>query len=188
MIGLADWHPAGDRGNDPDMDDLAGGPPVSGLSLRPALPDDVETLHRFVVELARDEAFPGEVTSRPADLADALFGPRPVAEAVVAVAGGQLVGFAIFYPTYSTVLGRSGIHLEDLYVEHSSRGHGVGRSLLGHLADIAVERGCGRLEWWVLRTNVDAVRFYRRLRARGLDEIDVMRLEGDSLRNAGTAT
>ena len=150
------------------------------LTLRPAAPADVETLHRFVVELAATEEFPGEVTARPADLAVALFGAEPVAQAIVAEIGGLPVGFALYYPTYSTIVGRPGIHLEDLYVAEEFRGAGVGQALLARLAELARARG-GRLEWWVLRTNVPALRFYRRLAARGLDEIEVMRLDGEAL-------
>lgn len=152
------------------------------LELRPATLGDVETLHRFVVELAEVEQFPGDVTAQPEDLARALFGPDAVAEAVIASIGGQPAGFALYYPTYSTVLGRPGLHLEDLYVRPQHRNFGLGLRLLTHLAQVAVERGCGRLEWWVLRTNDPALRFYRRLHARGLDEIEVMRLDGDELR------
>ncbi|GAA4980020.1 GNAT family N-acetyltransferase [Pseudonocardia tropica] len=154
---------------------------ASGVGLRPASPQDVETLHRFVVELAEAESFPGEVEAKPVDLADALFGARPIAEAVVATIGGRPVGFALFYPTYSTILGRGSIHLEDLYVEREHRGLGIGEALLGYLARLAADRGCARLEWWVLRTNINAIRFYERLQARGLDEIEVMRLDGDAL-------
>ncbi|MFC4059564.1 GNAT family N-acetyltransferase [Planomonospora corallina] len=161
--------------------------PVEPL-IRPAEPGDADVLHRFIVELAEAEQFPGEVTARPRDVAEALFGPRPVAEAVIAEAGGEPVGFALFYPTYSTIVGRPGIHLEDLYVRPEHRGGGLGRVLLGHLAKLAVERGCGRLEWWVLRTNDPALRFYRRLDARGLDEIEVMRLDGEALRALASAT
>jgi GNAT superfamily N-acetyltransferase len=154
-------------------------------AVRAAQPEDVETLHRFVVELAESESFPGEIEAKPVDLEEALFGQRPIAEAVVATLGGQPIGFAIFYPTYSTILGREGIHLEDLYVSAEHRGLGIGQLLLGHLAGLAAERGCARLEWWVLRTNEPAIRFYRRLRARGLDEIEVMRLDGDALTALG---
>jgi GNAT superfamily N-acetyltransferase len=154
--------------------------PAAPPLIRPATPGDVDVLHRFVVELTEAEDFPGEVTARPSDLVEALFGPRPVAEAVLATVDGEPVGFALFYPTYSTVVGRSGIHLEDLYVRAEHRGSGVGRVLLAHLADLALDRG-GRLEWWVLRTNVAALRFYHRLGARLLDELDVMRLEGEPL-------
>lgn len=150
------------------------------LTLRPAVPADVETLHRFVVELAATEEFPGEVTARPDDLAAALFGSEPMAAAIVAEIGGVPAGFALYYPTYSTIVGRSGIHLEDLFVADEFRGAGIGQQLLARLAELAVARG-GRLEWWVLRTNEPALRFYRRLAARGLDEIEVMRLDGDAL-------
>jgi GNAT superfamily N-acetyltransferase len=163
------------------VDDRATGVGSRELILRAAEPADVETLHRFVVELAEAENFPGEVQARPADLAEALFGSRPVAEAILATMDDQAVGFALYYPTYSTILGRTGIHLEDLYISADYRGFGIGRMLLGHLASLARERGCARLEWWVLRTNEPAITFYRRLRARGLDEIEVMRLEGDAL-------
>jgi GNAT superfamily N-acetyltransferase len=154
--------------------------PAAPPLIRPATPGDVDVLHRFVVELTEAEDFPGEVTARPSDLVEALFGPHRVAEAVLAAVGDEPVGFALFYPTYSTVVGRSGIHLEDLYVRAEHRGSGVGRLLLAHLADLALDRG-GRLEWWVLRTNVAALRFYHRLGARLLDELDVMRLEGEPL-------
>jgi len=150
------------------------------LTLRPAVPADVETLHRFVVELAATEEFPGEVTARPDDLAAALFGSEPMAAAIVAEIGGVPAGFALYYPTYSTIVGRSGIHVEDLFVADEFRGAGIGQQLLARLAELAVARG-GRLEWWVLRTNEPALRFYRRLAARGLDEIEVMRLDGDAL-------
>ncbi|MEU6698115.1 GNAT family N-acetyltransferase [Pseudonocardia sp. NPDC046786] len=112
--------------------------------------------------------------------------PRPIAEAVLATVADRPVGFALHYPAYSTVLGQEGIHhLEDLYVEPGHRGRGIGEALLGHFARLAVERGCGRLEWWVLHSNDGAIRFYERLRARGLDEIGVMRLDGSALERLG---
>jgi GNAT superfamily N-acetyltransferase len=153
-----------------------------GPLIRPAEPGDTEVLHRFIVELAATEEFPGRVTAVPGDVARALFGPHPVAEAVVATVAGRPAGFALFYPTYSTVLGRAGIHLEDLYVSPGHRGSGLGRALLAYLARLAVGRGCGRLEWWVLHTNEHALRFYRRLHARPLDELAVLRLDGASLK------
>ena len=156
--------------------------------IRPAEPGDVDVLHRFVVELVAAEQFPGEVTAQPEDLAHALFGADAVAEAVVATSDGEPVGFALYYPTYSTILGRPGLHLEDLYVAAEHRGAGLGEALLRHLARTAVERGCGRLEWWVLRTNEPALRFYRRLHARGLDEIEVLRLDGEPLRALAAGT
>ncbi|WP_285780179.1 GNAT family N-acetyltransferase [Microtetraspora sp. NBRC 13810] len=157
---------------------------VSTPVIRPAEPADVDVLHRFVVELAEVEKHPEPVAARPQDLADALFGPRPVAEAVVATIDGRPAGFALFYPSYSTILGRPGIHLDDLYVSPEHRGSGLGRALLAHLADLALRRGGGRLEWWVLRTNDPAIRFYNRLNARELDEIAIMRLAGEALEEA----
>ncbi|WP_229705989.1 GNAT family N-acetyltransferase [Micromonospora sonchi] len=151
------------------------------LVIRPAEPADIEVLHRFIVELTVAEEFPGEVTAEPADLMPALFGSRPVAEAMVATIDDEPIGFALYYPTYSTVVGRTGIHLDDLYVRPEHRGAGVGRALLAHLAGLAVRRGGGRLEWWVMHTNDPALRFYRRLQARTVDEIDVLRLDGEPL-------
>ena len=149
--------------------------------IRPARPDDVEVLHRFILELAQAEQFPGEVTALPEDLDRALFGAGAVAEAVLATQDGLPIGFALFYPSYSTIVGRPGLHLEDLYVRAEHRGAGIGMALLAHLARLAVQRGCAPLEWWVLRTNDPALRFYRRLHARGLDEIEVMRLDHEPL-------
>jgi GNAT superfamily N-acetyltransferase len=150
------------------------------MLIRAAEPDDVDVLHEFIVALAKDEDFPGPVTARPQDVAGALFGPQPVAEAVLAIIDGQPAGFALFYPTYSTISGRQGIHLEDLYVRPEHRGSGLGRQILAHLARLATQRN-GRLEWWVLRTNEPALRFYARLQARELQEITVQRLDGDAL-------
>jgi GNAT superfamily N-acetyltransferase len=161
---------------------------VNAPLIRPAEPGDVDVLHRFIVELAEAEDFPGAVTAEPQNVAEALFGARPVAEAVVATIGGEPVGFALFYPTYSTIVGRPGIHLEDLYVRPEHRGSGLGQKLLAHLAELALSRGGGRLEWWVLRTNEPALRFYRRLRARGLDEIEIMRLDGEGLHDLAATT
>jgi GNAT superfamily N-acetyltransferase len=159
-------------------------PPAAGapLVIRPAEPGDAAAVHQFIVELTQTEKYPGEVTAQPADVARALFGPRPVAEAVIAEAAGRPAGFALFYLTYSTVLGRPALHLEDLYVTPGHRGGGLGRRLLEYLAAVAVDRGCGRLDWQVLRTNEPALRFYRRLGARELEEITTFRLEGEVLR------
>ena len=149
--------------------------------IRSAVAADVPVLHRFVLELAAAEEFPGEVTAQPGDLATALFHPKPVAQAVVAEVDGLPAGFALFYPTYSTVVGRRGLHLDDLYVVEEHRGSGLGLALLRHLAGIATESGCGRLEWWVLRTNEPALKFYAALGARSLDELEVQRLDGQRL-------
>ncbi|WP_027479453.1 GNAT family N-acetyltransferase [Gryllotalpicola ginsengisoli] len=154
---------------------------ITPVTFRPATEDDVEQLHDFVVSLAHDEDFPDDVVATSEDLREALFGARPVADAVIAERGGRPIGFAVYYFAYSTVVGRPTLHLEDLYVAPEHRSGGVGRSLLGHLARLAIERGCGRFEWWVLRTNDRAIRLYKKMGARELDEIDVMRVDGDAL-------
>lgn len=151
------------------------------VTIRQAVEGDVEILHRFVVELAEAEDFPGTVHAGPEDLAGALFGPDPVAEALVAEWDGEPIGFALYYFAYSTIMGRRTLHLEDLYVVPGHRSRGAGRILLGELARTAQRHRCARFEWWVLRTNDPAITFYRRLGARELDEIHVMRLEGEGL-------
>ena len=163
-------------------------PAASAPLIRPAQPGDVPAVHQFIIELAETEEYPGEVTARPADVARALFGPHPVAEAAIAEVAGEPAGFALFYLTYSTVTGQPALHLEDLYVRPGLRGGGLGRLLLAHLAGLAVQRGCGRLDWQVLRTNEPALRFYRRLHARELAEITTFRLEGEVLRDLAAAT
>ncbi|TAN31610.1 GNAT family N-acetyltransferase [bacterium] len=115
-------------------------------------------------------------------LALALFGERPYAEALLAEDDGRPIGFALFFHTFSTFLALPGIHLEDLFVVPEHRGQGVGRALLMHLAHVAVERGCGRLEWSVLDWNTEAIGFYERLGARPTSDWTVYRLAGEALR------
>ena len=115
-------------------------------------------------------------------LSSALFGSHPYAEVAIAEdQAGETLGFAIFFHSFSTFLGQPGIYLEDLFVRPAHRGLGVGRALLQHLARVAGERGCGRLEWSVLDWNETAIGFYRRLGARANDGWTVYRLDGDAL-------
>ena len=111
-----------------------------------------------------------------------LFGPRPDAEVVIAEVGGVPAGFALFFHNYSTFLARRGLYLEDLFVLPAYRGRGVGRALLAHLARLAVARECGRLEWWVLDWNENAIRFYKSLGAVPMDQWTVYRVTDDALR------
>jgi GNAT superfamily N-acetyltransferase len=149
--------------------------------IRNAEPADVATILGFVRDLAAFEREPDAVVATEAMLADALFGARPAAEAVIAEEDGAAVGFALFFHNFSTWTGRRGLYLEDLYVKPEARGAGVGRALLGHLARIAVARGCGRFEWSVLDWNADAIAFYRKIRATGLEDWTVQRVSGDAL-------
>jgi GNAT superfamily N-acetyltransferase len=151
------------------------------VTIRSATPADVPLILRLIRELAAYEKLAHEVVATEADLAATLFGATPRAEVVLASSGGEDVGFALFFHNYSTFLGRPGIYLEDLFVRPVARGKGVGRALLAHLAQEAVARGCGRLEWAVLDWNADAIGFYRRLGARAMDDWTVYRLAGESL-------
>ena len=135
----------------------------------------------FIRELAEYERMAEEVVATEELLGAALFGERPVAEAAIAELDGGPVGFALFFHNFSTFLARPGIYLEDLYVRPAARGRGVGRALLAHLARLALERGCGRLEWAVLDWNEPAIRFYEGIGARQMTEWQIFRLSGEAL-------
>lgn len=116
-----------------------------------------------------------------ADIRASLFGERPQAEVLIAEVGEDAAGFALFFHNYSTFLGRRGLYLEDLFVFPAHRGRGVGRALMGRLAQVAIERNCGRFEWWVLDWNESAIRFYESLGARAMSDWTVYRLTGEPL-------
>jgi GNAT superfamily N-acetyltransferase len=143
--------------------------------------DDVPVIAELIRGLARFEKLEQEVVMTEELLAAGLFGDRPYAEVVLAEDAGRPVGFALFFHNFSTFLGRPGIYLEDLFVLPEQRGHGIGRMLLAHLARLAVERGCGRLEWAVLDWNKEAIKFYERLGARPNSDWTVYRLAGEAL-------
>jgi GNAT superfamily N-acetyltransferase len=149
--------------------------------IRSAVPADIPTILRLVRELAEFEREPDAVVATEAMLAEALFGARPAAEAVIAEVEGEPVGFALFFHNFSTWTGRRGLYLEDLYVTPEARGRGVGKALLRHLAGLAVERGCGRFEWAVLDWNEPAIQFYDSMGAESMDEWTVRRVSGDAL-------
>ena len=155
--------------------------PYAPLTLRAATPGDVPLILRFIRELADYERLLHEVEATEERLRETLFGPRAYAEVVIAETQGEPQGFALFFHNYSTFLAKPGIYLEDLYVRPEARGRGIGRRLLAHLARLAKERGCGRLEWWVLDWNEPARRFYRSLGAEAMDEWTVHRVAGDAL-------
>jgi GNAT superfamily N-acetyltransferase len=147
----------------------------TAVRLRPATADDVPTILELIRGLAEYEQLAHEAQATPDLLREHGFGPRPVFEAVLAEQGGQAVGFALYFFTFSTFRGRPSLYLEDLFVRPEARGSGIGRRLLVHLARIAVERGCGRMEWAVLDWN-PARDFYFKLGAVALDDWTVFRM------------
>jgi len=163
-------------------------PDVSADQFRllPASERDVPVILELIRGLADYERLAHEVVATEAGLRVSLFGPRPDAEVVIAWAGDDAAGFALFFHNYSTFLGRRGLALEDLFVRPAWRGKGLGRRLLTHLAAIAVERGCGRFEWSVLDWNEGAIRFYRSVGARPMDDWTTFRLSGEALERLAT--
>jgi len=154
----------------------------NAVSIRPAREDEVALVLQFVRELAEYEHLLHEVVATEESLRASLFGARRYAEVVFACLDEEPVGFALFFHNFSTFLGQPGIYLEDLFVRPNVRGKGVGQALLRWLAAEAVHRGCGRLEWAVLDWNEPAIRFYRSLGARAMDEWKLFRLTGDALK------
>jgi GNAT superfamily N-acetyltransferase len=151
------------------------------LIIRPATADDLPCIVSFIRELADYEKLAHAVRFDEAELAKNLFGPRPYAEVVIGEVDGKASGFALFFHNFSTFEGKAGIHLEDLYVRPEARGHGLGAALLRHLAALAVERGCARLEWNVLDWNEPALGFYKSLGAEPMCDWIGMRLDGNRL-------
>lgn len=154
---------------------------VSPLAIRSANPSDVPAIYAMIRELADFEQLSHEVESTEEDLSRALFGERPAAEAIVACAGAETVAFALFFPSYSTFAGKSGLYLEDLYVRPAFRGCGVGKRLLLEVGRLAVERGCARYEWVVLDWNERALEFYRSCGAELHGDWRRMRVSGAAL-------
>ena len=151
------------------------------MTIRSATPEDVPTILQLIRDLAAYERAPHEVTATEEQLNQVLFGERPAAEVVLAFDSDAPVGFAVFFHNFSTWLGRPGLYLEDLFVKPSERGKGNGRALLMHLAKIALDRGCGRMEWAVLDWNEPAIHFYRALGAKPMDEWTVFRLTREGI-------
>jgi GNAT superfamily N-acetyltransferase len=155
--------------------------------IRAATPQDVPAIARLIRGLADYERLSHVVRLEEGRLREHLFGSHPFAEVLLAEEAGAVVGFALFFHNYSTFLAQPGIYLEDLFVEPAHRGHGHGKQLLQALARLALERGCGRLEWAVLNWNEPALQFYRSLGAEPMNEWTVYRLTGESLQRLGSA-
>ena len=154
---------------------------AAGLAVRAAVPADLELIHGFVLALADYEKLADEVRGDKTVLGRHLFGPRPMAEVLIAEDEGKAIGFALFFHNFSTFEGRPGLYLEDLFVVPEARGRGAGKALLSRLAALAIERDCARLEWAVLDWNAPAIAFYNSLGARAMDEWTVHRVDGDAL-------
>jgi GNAT superfamily N-acetyltransferase len=150
-------------------------------TIRAATPDDVDTMLALMYELAEFEKLTHLFIATEDGLRDALFGARPSAEAIVAERDGKTIGYALFFHNYSTFLGRRGLYLEDLYVQPTERGTGLGSKMLRYLAALAVERQCGRFEWSVLDWNQPAIDFYQKMGATVLPDWRVVRVTGDAL-------
>jgi GNAT superfamily N-acetyltransferase len=155
------------------------------MTIRLARAEDADTIHGFIVGLAVYERAPDAVEVTPAVLRAQLASPRPPFECLIAERDGVAVGFALFFPTYSTWRGTPGIHLEDLFVVEAHRRRGVGRALVRRLAALARERGCARLELAVLDWNAPAIAFYRALGAEPLAEWTLFRVDGPALEALG---
>jgi GNAT superfamily N-acetyltransferase len=153
----------------------------AAFRIAPAAEPDLPLVLQFIRELAEYERLADEVSATEADLRATLFGPERVAYAVLAFAGDEPAGFAVYFFSFSTFLGKPGLYLEDLYVRPAYRNRGLGRKLMAHLARIAVDRGCGRMEWAVLDWNDLALRVYRAVGARPMSEWTVQRLTGGAL-------
>lgn len=157
---------------------------MSTCTFRPAVPGDEELILTFIRALADYEHMSDQVVAAPELLREWIF-EKKKAEVIFAVAGGKEVGFALFFHNFSTFLGRAGVYLEDLFVLPEERGKGYGKALLKELARIAVERGCGRLEWACLDWNRPSIDFYtKKMHAVPMDEWTVYRLTGETLEGA----
>jgi len=147
-----------------------------------AQPADIEDIHRLIYELAVYEKAPEQMVATIDQINGSLFKDNPVAFAHVAVVDEKIVGIALWFLNYSTWLGKPGIYLEDLFVQPEYRGHGIGKGFMRTLAQLCIERGYERFQWWVLDWNKPSIEFYKSLGAVAMDEWTVFRLSGDALK------
>src|ERR1043166_3067064 len=154
---------------------------AENFQIRPGHVEDIPIILELIRDLAIYERAPDEVTATEEQLIEVLFGEKPAAEVLLAFERESPVGFAVYFYNFSTWLGRRGLYLEDLFVKPEKRGKGYGRALLVELAKIARDRGCGRMEWAVLDWNEPAIKFYRALGAKPMDEWTVFRLTRDGI-------
>ncbi len=154
-------------------------------SVRGAVEGDLALIIALIRELAVYEKLEHEISSDPERMRRDLFGPRPVAEVLIAEWAGEPVGFALFFQNYSTFVGKPGLYLEDLFVKPAFRGRGLGKALILEIARLAVERDCGRFEWTVLDWNKPSIEFYEALGAKPMSDWTIYRLTGDALKKYG---
>ncbi|MES2296506.1 MAG: GNAT family N-acetyltransferase [Pseudomonadota bacterium] len=157
------------------------------FSIRPATPADVAHIHGMIVELAVFEKLEHLVVATEAMLDEGLFGAKPACEAIIGEEDGEVVTFALFFHNFSTFLTRRGLYLEDLYVKQTHRGKGYGRQMLVALAQLAVQRQCGRFEWSVLDWNSNAISFYQGMGAELLPDWRICRVAGPALQALAAA-
>jgi len=151
------------------------------IHIAEATAHDAPVILELIRQLAAYEKLADKVTATEEQLRRTLFGPRPAAEVLLASADGEIAGYALFFTTYSTFLAQPALYLEDLFVKSEARGHGIGTALLSRLAQLAVERECGRVEWSVLNWNEPSIRFYQSLGAVPLSDWTFYRLTGEPL-------
>jgi GNAT superfamily N-acetyltransferase len=156
------------------------------LKIRDAVQADLPKILQFIKDLAEYEKAPNEVELSISDLEQSLFGTNPQVYCLIAELENEVTGFAVWHLNYSTWLGKHGIYLEDLYVDPKYRGQGHGKALLRKLAQICVERGYKRLQWWVLDWNQSAIDFYKSIGAEPMDQWTVFRVSGSSLEKLAT--
>lgn len=151
------------------------------LELRPPTPEEAHLVVGFIQELAEYEKLAHECVITEDDVREALFRDKPYADCRLAILDGKAVGFCLFFYNFSTFLGKPGLYLEDLYVKPEYRNAGIGKRILSHLAQVAIEKDCGRFEWSVLDWNEPSIAFYRKIGAVPMDEWTVQRVTGDAL-------
>ena len=156
---------------------------MTDITIRDATIDDTQLIGAFIRALAAYEKLEHEAVATDDDIRGKLFGDAPQAEVIIAEDAGKPIGFALYFHNFSTFLGRQGLYLEDLFVHEAARGKGAGKKLLAHLAGVAVERGCERMEWCVLGWNTPSIEFYHALGAKTMEDWKVFRLTGDALKS-----
>ncbi|MCF6776740.1 GNAT family N-acetyltransferase [Thiotrichales bacterium 19X7-9] len=160
---------------------------LNDIHIRFATENDISIILNFISELAEFEKLAHEVIATEDSLRKHLFGNIPRAEVILICKDNIEIGFALFFHNFSTFIGKPGLYLEDLYIKPEHRGSGIGKAVFYFLAKLAVERDCGRIEWWVLDWNQKAIDFYQSLGAKAMDEWTVFRLTEDKIKTLATA-